>query len=294
MKRTVRCIQKLAVTLSGRFNHAGIQNIDRIPDTNVKRRIRSATTRSTASIQRSAWSILRSVTPVSISAIAKPTARLQRLNSAAPMLRTPATFPTLWLPILRCSRLSPRRSRPALAARQRASCDGARVGFAPTPTNDILFIASQQTGFGYFVNYGKTRRQGAELSLSRNYRWFTLGGNYTFLDATYQSQQVIGSASNSSNDAGLGLDGNITVMPGDQIPQSPRNLLKAYVGFHPMRKLSIDLDFNAVGRSFARGNENNLHQPDGVYYLGPGFLRAGVTNRQRSLSGNQEHYAVLH
>jgi len=26
-----------------------------------------------------------------------------------------------------------------------------------------------------------------------------------------------------------------------------------------------------VGRAFARGNENNLDQPDGVFYLGPGF-----------------------
>jgi len=46
-----------------------------------------------------------------------------------------------------------------------------------------------------------------------------------------------------------------------------------------MRRLSIDLDFNAVGRSFARGNENNLDHPDGVYYLGPGFSPGyGVTN----------------
>ena len=35
----------------------------------------------------------------------------------------------------------------------------------------------------------------------------------------------------------------------------------------------------AVGRSFARGNENNLDKPDGVYYLGPGFSPGyGVTN----------------
>ena len=33
---------------------------------------------------------------------------------------------------------------------------------------------------------------------------------------------------------------------------------------------AIDLDLLAVGSSFARGNENNLDQPDGIYYLGPG------------------------
>src|SRR6202012_1545955 len=80
--------------------------------------------------------------------------------------------------------------------------------FRAENTNDILFIASQQTGFGYFVNYGKTRREGAEISVSGNYRWLTLGGNYTFLNATFESTQLLGSASNSTNDAGLGLEGD--------------------------------------------------------------------------------------
>ncbi len=115
--------------------------------------------------------------------------------------------------------------------------------------------------------------------MSENYRWFTIGGNYTFLDPTFQSTQVLGSASNSTNDAGLGLEGNITVVPGDRLPQTPRNIFKAYLDVQPTHKLSIELDFNAIGRSFARGNENNQDQPDGVYYLGPGFSPGyGVTN----------------
>ena len=31
--------------------------------------------------------------------------------------------------------------------------------------NDILFVASTQTGFGYFKNFGQTRRQGAEANV---------------------------------------------------------------------------------------------------------------------------------
>jgi len=145
--------------------------------------------------------------------------------------------------------------------------------------DDLLFVASQQTGFGYFANFGQTRRQGAEVSLSGQIKHFTLGGNYTFLNATYASSQTVGGGSNSANDAGLGLAGNVTVQPGDFIPQIPRNILKAYVDFQPTSKVLIDLDFVAVGRSFARGNENNLDQPDGVYYLGPGFSPGyGVLN----------------
>src|SRR5581483_5061604 len=94
--------------------------------------------------------------------------------------------------------------------------------------NDILFVASQQTGFGYFTNFGQTRREGAEATVSRRFGKVTVGGNYTFLNATYQSPQVVDGHANSANDSGAGLDGNITVRPGDRIPETPRNILKAY------------------------------------------------------------------
>ena len=145
--------------------------------------------------------------------------------------------------------------------------------------NDLLFVASEQTGFGYFTNFGKTRRQGTEISISERIKHVVVGGNYTFLDATYQSPQTVGGGSNSLNDGGVGLDGNINVLPGDQIPLIPQNILKAYVDYQPTSKLLVDLDFVAVGRSFARGNENNLDQADGTYYLGPGFSPGyGVLN----------------
>ena len=35
---------------------------------------------------------------------------------------------------------------------------------------------------------------------------------------------------------------------------------------------SVDLDLVASGGSYARGNENNLHEPDGTYYLGDGTV----------------------
>ncbi len=145
--------------------------------------------------------------------------------------------------------------------------------------NDLLFVASEQTGFGYFTNFGETRRQGIETSLSGRAGKFTLGGNYTFLAATYQSSQTVDGGSNSLSDGGPGMDGNITVQPGDRIPQIPRNLLKTFVEYQPTTKISADLDFEAVGRSYARGNENNLDQPDGIYYLGQGYSPSyGVVN----------------
>lgn len=52
--------------------------------------------------------------------------------------------------------------------------------FRATNHDDILFVASQQTGFGYFKNFETTRRQGLELDMSARAGRVTYGGGYTF------------------------------------------------------------------------------------------------------------------
>lgn len=140
--------------------------------------------------------------------------------------------------------------------------------------NDILFVSSTQTGFGYFKNFGQTRRQGAEVNGSAQLRRLSIGGGYTFLDATYRSKETVAGSSNSVNEAALwgkpGLEGTIDIQPGDRIPLVPHHLLKAYAALQATKQFSIDLNLVAASTSFARGNENNLSRPDGQYYLGPG------------------------
>lgn len=140
--------------------------------------------------------------------------------------------------------------------------------------NDILFVASELSGSGYFKNFGQTRRQGVEAGVDAKIRRVTAGLSYTFLDATYQSSEILSGSSNSTNDmalAGLkGIDGVIQIVPGDHIPLVPRHNGKAFADIQVLKKLSVDLDLSAVSSSWARGNENNLAQPDGKYYLGPG------------------------
>ena len=149
--------------------------------------------------------------------------------------------------------------------------------------DDILFVSSTQTGFGYFKNFGETRRQGLEADLNSRIWRVTLGVGYTFLDATYQSPETVTGSSNSANDQALagskGFDGTIQIQPGDRIPLVPHHMLKAYAALDATKKLSINLNFVAASASFARGNENNLSQPDGKYYLGPGTSPGyGVVN----------------
>ena len=141
--------------------------------------------------------------------------------------------------------------------------------------DDILFVADNQAGFGYFKNFGKTRRQGLEAGFSvRAAEVLELGFNYTYLEATYRSAETVGGSANSSNDqaaAGLpGVDGVIAISPGNRIPLMPRHILKLFADWQIAPEWSVGADVVAVGGSFARGNENNEHQPDGIYYLGPG------------------------
>ena len=141
-------------------------------------------------------------------------------------------------------------------------------------TDDILFVADNQSGFGYFKNFGKTRRQGLELGLSGKLDKLNLGAQYTLLDATYQSPETVNASSNSSNDAASagtpGLSGTINIRPGDRIPLIPRQLLKVFADYAVSPAFTLNAGMVAVAGALARGNENNAHQPDGKYYLGPG------------------------
>lgn len=141
--------------------------------------------------------------------------------------------------------------------------------------DDLLFVADDAAGFGYFRNFGKTRRQGLELGLSTTLaKGMTVGANLTRLDATYRSPELVNGASNSSNEsaeAGFpGVDGTIAIHPGDRIPLVPRTMFKAYADLDFGRQWSVGADVVAVGSAPARGNENGRHQADGTYYLGAG------------------------
>ena len=67
-----------------------------------------------------------------------------------------------------------------------------------------------------------------------------------------------------------GLEGVIEIERGDRMPFIPRHMIKVFADFQITRAFAVDVDVVGVSSSFARGNENNLHEPDGTYYVGPG------------------------
>lgn len=140
--------------------------------------------------------------------------------------------------------------------------------------DDILFVTSEQSGFGYFRNFGETRRQGIDAAASLRTGHATLSVGYTRLDATFQSTEHVNGAGNSTNDLARegtpGLEGSIEINAGDRIPLVPRHLLKVFGDYDLTPTLSVGISLVAQSGAFARGNENNQHQSDGTYYLGAG------------------------
>lgn len=137
--------------------------------------------------------------------------------------------------------------------------------------NDIMFVADQQAGFGYFKNFGKTQRQGIEASLDRKVEDWSVGANYTYLDATYQSSETVNGQGNSTGSLGAGVDGStIEIRPGDHIPLTPQHLFKTYVDYQITKDWGTNLNIMGFSKSFVRGNENNAHQANGVTALGSG------------------------
>ena len=141
--------------------------------------------------------------------------------------------------------------------------------------DDILFVADNAAGYGYFKNFGATRRQGLEAGFDTTLAGARIGAHYTWLDARFRSAELLGGAGNSSNDTALaglpGVDGNIRVQAGQRIPLLPRHLLKLFAELPLAAGVAVTADLLAVSAAPARGNENGQHQADGVYYLGPGY-----------------------
>jgi outer membrane receptor protein involved in Fe transport len=138
--------------------------------------------------------------------------------------------------------------------------------FRADNVDDILFVADNSAGFGYFRNVGKTRRQGIELGLDGRAGALDFSINYTWLDASFRSAELLNGEANSS----AGDDGRIAVRPGDRLPLIPRQIFKGRAEWRVTPALSVEGGMQAVAGANARGNENGQHRPDGSYFVGSG------------------------
>ena len=261
---TLSVASKLSITLSGRFNRTRIDNQDRIRPREGSGSLTGkhefsrfnpavgATYRATGLVSLYAAFTEGNRAPSSIElGCADP-------NSPCKLPNSMAGDPPLEQVVTR-----------TLEAGVRSGSEGKlhwNAGwFHSGNRDDILFVASEQTGFGYFKNLSRTLRQGLEFGASTGIGRVSLGGGYTFLDATFRSGEEVNGTGNSAN-----REGTIEIHAGDRIPLIPRHLAKAYADVQVTSKLVLDLGVVGISSSYARGNENNGHKPDGHYYLDEG------------------------
>jgi outer membrane receptor protein involved in Fe transport len=289
------------VTAAGRYNHTNINNSDRLAPVPYRGTLTAVNIfqrfNPSAGVVYKASDLLHAYFDYSESSRA-PTST--ELGCSDPNF--PCSLPNALVSDPPLKQVVSRTYEAGLRGNQEGMVRWSAGFFHTNNYDDLLFVASEQTGYGYFQNFGQTRRLGVEANLSTHLRKLDAGAGYTFLNATYQSSQTIGSSGNSANSnatsggKGVADGGEITIGPGNRIPQIPQHLMKLYADYHPLKKLSVDADMSLIGASYVRGNENNLHQPDGVYYLGPGKSPGyGVVNlgSRYKINSHYEFFAQI-
>ncbi|HEX4736490.1 MAG TPA: TonB-dependent receptor [Allosphingosinicella sp.] len=143
-------------------------------------------------------------------------------------------------------------------------------GWRADNDDDIAFAASETRGRAFFRNIGRTRRQGVEAELNATAPGWSARLSYVLTDATYRSAFVLASPDNPA----AGPDGTIQIVPGDRLPGIPRHRLKASLKRRWEGRGWIALDAQYASGRWLEGDEANLTQPTGAYWLAD--LSAGL------------------
>jgi outer membrane receptor protein involved in Fe transport len=129
-------------------------------------------------------------------------------------------------------------------------------GFRAINTDDILAIPSPGLqGFGYFQNVGRTRRQGVEAEARLKSTAFQVYASYTFIDARFLDALQVG-----SNSPFADQNGNVQIVPGNQIPAIPRHRVKAGFDYSITDAFKVGADALYVSSQYLVGDESNQAQ----------------------------------
>jgi outer membrane receptor protein involved in Fe transport len=131
---------------------------------------------------------------------------------------------------------------------------GWKLGVYRTDNNDdILAIPSPVLqGFGFFQNVGSTRRQGVEAEVNLKSSTTSLYASYTLVDARFLDALTL-----ASNSPFADINGNIQVLPGDQIPAIPRNRIKAGIDYSINDAIKVGGDMLYVSSQYFVGDASN-------------------------------------
>lgn len=139
--------------------------------------------------------------------------------------------------------------------------------FRTLNTDDIFDAASTDTGHGFFQNVGKTLRQGVEANIAyRSQRLFAYA-NYTYTDATFDSNAIFPSPNNPlpgdvpCGDIVSGVGNCFLVHKGDRLPGIPAHTFKAGFDYWMTQKWKVGTDLVAASDQIFFGDEANLNRP---------------------------------
>ncbi len=131
-------------------------------------------------------------------------------------------------------------------------------GFTTTNRDDILFqvTGGASSNEGFFANVGDTRRRGLEATIESSALDARLHAyaSYTYLDAVYRTSFLEVSANHPLADE----EGVIQVSRGDRIPSLPRHAFKLGADYEVTSRLTIGGDLVGSSGQYLRSDEANL------------------------------------
>jgi iron complex outermembrane receptor protein len=119
-------------------------------------------------------------------------------------------------------------------------------------SRDILLLATDVNGFGYFQNAGVTRHQGIDAHIGYRDEAWRVSLSYSWLDETFRDTEVL-----SSNSPAADGDGLIYVHPGDHVPMTPANRLVASADYIVTAPWSVGADLRWQSSAYYVGDASN-------------------------------------
>ncbi len=125
--------------------------------------------------------------------------------------------------------------------------------------DDIQFVSSNRTGRGFFLNAGDTLRQGVEVGLDYNNGPLTVYGGYSYIKATYESENEFQSPANPlavpcSADPDTGC---VNVSEGDNLPNIPNHRFKAGFDYFVTPQWKVGADVIGASGQYLLGDQAN-------------------------------------
>jgi outer membrane receptor protein involved in Fe transport len=111
--------------------------------------------------------------------------------------------------------------------------------------DDILFRALSSNGLGYFSNFSRTRRQGADITAYTAIQSVSLRVTYSYLDATYQDSGIL-----------FGGERDITITPGTKIAGLPEHTFRIIADWRATPKMTVGGSILATSSIGTQGNED--------------------------------------